>query len=46
METNIAKLHAEMAAILHDLQNIMNTKLGLELEIAAYRKLLEHEENR
>jgi len=28
------------------LQEIMDTKLGLELEIAAYRKLLEGEENR
>jgi len=35
-----------MEAILRELQNIMDTKLGLELEIAAYRKLLEGEENR
>jgi len=42
----IAKLRAEMEAILKELQSIMDSKLGLELEIAAYRKLLEGEENR
>lgn len=42
----ISKLRAEMEAILKELQGIMDTKLGLELEIAAYRKLLEGEENR
>jgi len=42
----VAKLRAEMEAILKELQDIMDTKLGLELEIAAYRKLLEGEENR
>jgi intermediate filament protein if len=42
----IAKLRAEMEAILKELQTIMDTKLGLELEIAAYRKLLEGEESR
>lgn len=29
-----------------ELQDLSDTKLGLELEIAAYRKLLEGEENR
>jgi len=42
----MARLRAEMEAILLELQNIMDTKLGLELEIAAYRKLLEGEESR
>jgi intermediate filament protein if len=42
----ISKLRAEMEAILKELQGIMDSKLGLELEIAAYRKLLEGEENR
>jgi len=35
-----------MEAVLKELQNIIDTKLGLELEIAAYRKLLEGEEAR
>ncbi|ESO10791.1 hypothetical protein HELRODRAFT_185279 [Helobdella robusta] len=39
-------LRAQLDAILRHLQQIMDTKLGLELEIAAYRKLLEGEENR
>jgi len=42
----LAKLRAEMEAVLKELQNIIDTKLGLELEIAAYRKLLEGEEAR
>jgi dynactin complex subunit len=46
LKGDITKLRAEMEAILRELQNIMDTKLGLELEIAAYRKLLEGEENR
>jgi len=46
LKSDIAKLRAEMEAILRELQRIMDTKLGLELEIAAYRKLLEGEENR
>ena len=46
LKDDIAKLRAEMEAIILELQNIMDTKLSLELEIAAYRKLLEGEENR
>jgi len=46
LRTEVAKLRAELEAILKELQDIMDTKLGLELEIAAYRKLLEGEENR
>jgi len=46
LETEVAKLRAEMEAILKELQELIDTKLGLELEIAAYRKLLEGEENR
>jgi intermediate filament protein if len=42
----VVKLRAEMEAILRELQSIMDSKLGLELEIAAYRKLLEGEESR
>jgi intermediate filament protein if len=46
LKSEIAKLRAEMESIMTELQNLMDTKLGLELEIAAYRKLLEGEENR
>ena len=46
LKTEIAKLRAEMESIMKELQDLMDTKLGLELEIAAYRKLLEGEENR
>lgn len=42
----LTQLRAQMEAILKELQTIMDTKLGLELEIAAYRKLLEGEERR
>jgi len=46
LKIEVSKLRAEMEAILKELQDLMDTKLGLELEIAAYRKLLEGEENR
>lgn len=46
LKEDVAKLRAEMEAILKELQDLMDAKLGLELEIAAYRKLLEGEENR
>ena len=42
----MTKLRAELDSILKELQSIMHAKLGLELEIEAYRKLLEFEENR
>jgi hypothetical protein len=32
--------------VLAELQNLLDAKLSLELEIAAYRKLLEGEETR
>ena len=46
LRNEIAQLRAEMEAILKELQELINTKLGLEMEIAAYRKLLEGEESR
>jgi len=39
-------MRAELEAISKELQDLQDTKLSLELEIAAYRKLLEGEENR
>ena len=46
LKNDLATTRAEMEAILKELQDLLDTKLGLELEIAAYRKLLEGEENR
>lgn len=43
---NVASMRAELEAINKELQDLEDTKLSLELEIAAYRKLLEGEENR
>jgi len=46
LKGDVAKLRAEMEAMLKELERIIDSKLGLELEIAAYRRLLEGEENR
>lgn len=43
---NVASMRAELDAINKELQDLQDTKLSLELEISAYRKLLEGEENR
>jgi predicted nucleic acid-binding Zn-ribbon protein len=40
LKEEITNLRAEMEAILVELQTLMDAKLSLELEIAAYRKLL------
>ncbi|XP_029649224.1 70 kDa neurofilament protein isoform X1 [Octopus sinensis] len=42
----ILSLRSELESMLKELQDLMDTKLSLELEIAAYRKLLEGEESR
>lgn len=46
LREEISKLRTEMEGILTELQTLMDAKLSLELEICAYRKLLEGEENR
>jgi len=46
LKSDVAKLRAEMEAMLKELERIIDTKLGLELEIAAYRRLLDGEEQR
>jgi len=46
LRTESNGLKMEMDSIVKELQDIINTKMSLELEIAAYRKLLESEENR
>jgi len=43
---NVAAMQAELEAIKKELEDLQDIKLSLELEIAAYRKLLEGEENR
>lgn len=46
LKEETCKLRAEMEGMLVELQTLMDAKLSLELEIAAYRKLLEGEETR
>lgn len=46
LKGEVVKLRAEMDAMLKELEHIIDTKLGLEMEIAAYRRLLEGEESR
>jgi intermediate filament protein if len=43
---NVAAMRAELEAIKKELEDLQDAKLSLELEIAAYRKLLDGEENR
>ncbi|XP_014776803.1 60 kDa neurofilament protein [Octopus bimaculoides] len=43
---DVERLNAELEAMIKELRDLMDAKLSLELEIAAYRKLLEGEENR
>jgi len=46
LKRDIVKLRTEMGEISSNLQTIVSTKPDMELEIAAYRKLLENEESR
>jgi len=46
LRTESSGLKTELDSIMKELQAIINAKMSLELEIAAYRKLLESEENR
>lgn len=43
LQSEVAKLCAERESILKEFQELSDQKLGLELEIAAYRKLLDGE---
>ncbi|GAB1606987.1 70 kDa neurofilament protein-like [Argonauta hians] len=45
-KTDVDRLHIELEAMMLELQQLMDAKLSMELEIAAYRKLLEGEEHR
>jgi intermediate filament protein if len=41
-----SNMQAELDAVMRELQNLLGAKMSLDLEIAAYRKLLEGEETR
>ena len=45
LEAQLSQLTAEMNDVIQQLQQLTDTKLGLELEITAYRKLLDADQH-
>lgn len=45
-EVEIRDLHKEIRQMMQDYQDLMDTKIQLDVEIEAYRRLLESEETR
>ena len=46
LEAALQKARQDMACLVKEYQEVLNSKLGLHVEIATYRKLLEGEETR
>ena len=46
LEKALQKAKQDMACLLKEYQEVMSSKLGLDIEIATYRRLLEGEEQR
>ncbi|XP_004400850.1 PREDICTED: keratin, type II cuticular Hb6 [Odobenus rosmarus divergens] len=46
LEAALQKAKQDMACLVKEYQEVMNSKLGLDIEIATYRRLLEGEEQR
>lgn len=46
LEETLQKTKQDMARQVREYQDLMNVKLGLDIEIATYKKLLEGEETR
>ena len=46
LEEALQKAKQDMACLLKEYQEVMNSKLGLDIEITTYRRLLEGEEHR
>lgn len=46
LENALQQAKDDLSHLVHDHQELLNVKLGLDIEIAMYRSLLEEEENR